>query len=189
MSPSRDPFHRFRVDLDPSRVEVAAARLREIVDDVAGRLGEGWAQARHMKLRVSWRGHPIGPLVPLHVLLVGEGAAVAAMGPLLTALANMGARLMLEVDIVHDADLRIADARAASAGGDAGRAEALLHEALDARPDDPGALVALGVLLREAGRAEEGVGALRRAAMGPAGHPDVIRAAELLASIEAPPGR
>lgn len=184
MSTPRDPFRRFRVDLDPGRVELAAARLREIVDDVASRLGEGWAQARHLKLRASWRGHAIGPLVPLHVLLVGEGAAVAALGPLMTALANLGARLMLEVDIVHDADLWIAEARDAAASGDHAKAEQRLTDALEARPDDPAALYPLGVLLRQIGRGEEGLAALRRAVMGPPGHPDVVAAAELLARLE-----
>ncbi len=187
MTPTRDPFRRFRVDLDPSRIELAATRLREVVDDTAARLGDSWAAARHLKLRVSWRGHVITPDVPLHVLLVGEGAAVAALGPLLTALANLGARMILDVDVVHDADRLVASGREAWAAGERERAEALLREALELRPDDPSALYPLGLLLRETGRGAEGYATLRKAVMGPVGHPEVVLAAELLARLTEPP--
>jgi Flp pilus assembly protein TadD len=64
--------------------------------------------------------------------------------------------------------------------GELAEAEKRYRKALDKRPDDPSALYNLGTLLRVTGRDEEATSALRRAAMGPEGHPDVLRATEAL---------
>jgi Flp pilus assembly protein TadD len=96
-------------------------------------------------------------------------------------LANLGARVLLEVDVVHDADTWIAEAAAARERGEVLYAEERLRAALEARQEDPASLVPLGELLIATGREAEGLTCLHRAAMGPSGHPDVLLAAELLA--------
>lgn len=169
--PKRRPFGGFQLEVDPERVEEALRALRD-------RIRRTFADGRHTKVRLSYRGRVLGPDVPLGVFLAGEGVAFWLMTPLAALLVNLGAKAVLDVEFVHEADERVQQGLAAYLEGELERAERCYREALELRPEDPAALYHLGTLLRVSGRDEEALAVLRRAAMGPEGHPDVVRAAE-----------
>lgn len=176
----KNPFEGFRIEIDPQKVDEAVQAIRERV-----RASSTWVQAsvahgRYVKVRLSYRGKPIIPDIPLAVFLAGEGLAFLAVSPLAAMLVNLGAKALLEVEFVHDADQLVQDGLVAYLDGDVEKAEAKYREALRRRPDDPAALYNLGTLLRVTGKKDEAIATLRRAAMGPEGHPDVLRASEAL---------
>ena len=168
-----DPKRGFQFEFDASRVEESLRALRK-------RLEEAVQSGRHTKVRLSYQGKALGPDIPLAWFLAGEGVALWLTGPFAALLVNLGAKAVLDVAFIHEADELVADGLAAYLDGDTARAEQLYRSALERRPDDPAAWFNLGVLLRVTGRADAALDALRRAAMGPEGHPDVVRAAEAI---------
>jgi tetratricopeptide (TPR) repeat protein len=177
--PRTGPFPGFQFEIDPERVQETIERLR-------ARVRESFVAGRYTKVRLSYRGKALGPDIPLAVFLAGEGVAFWLLTPLAALLVNLGARAILEVEFVHEADELVQEGLELYLAGDVEGAEAKYRAALDRRPEDPSALYNLGVLLRVSGRKEEGLATLRRAAMGPEGHPDVKRAAEAVEKFTAP---
>lgn len=169
----------FKLEIDPERVEETLKGLRDRVRDT-------FVAGRYTRVRLSYRGKAVGPDIPLAVFLAGEGAAFWLLSPLAALLVNLGAKAILDVEFVHEADELVQEGLAAYLEGELDVAERRYREALDRRPDDPSAWYNLGTLLRVTGRKEEALAALRRAAMGPEGHPDVRRAAEAVGKLEQP---
>lgn len=167
----------FSFEFDRTQWQESFRRLR-------ARIEETLVAGRYTKVRLSFRGKPIGPDIPLAVFLAGEGLALFAMPITAALLVNLGAKAILDVEFLHEADELVHQGQQLYLDGEIEAAERKYREALDRRPDDPAALYALGTLLRVSGRREEAVVALRKAAMGPEGHPDVRRAADALRKIE-----
>jgi tetratricopeptide (TPR) repeat protein len=172
----------FRFEIDPDRIEDTLKRLRD-------KLRESFVAGRYTKVRLSYRGKAVGPDIPLAVFLAGEGVAFWLMTPLAALLVNLGAKVILDVDFVHEADELVQEGLALYLEGEIEPAERKYREALDRRPDDPAALYNLGTLLRVSGRRDEALAVLRKAAMGPEGHPDVKRAAEAVERLMGPSSR
>lgn len=174
-NPRRNPFESFRLEIDPDKVDESLRDLRE-------RLRASFQEGRHTKVRISYKGKPIGPDIPLAIFLTGQGIAFwfSAIPALLV---NLGAKAVLDIAFIHEADELVQQGLSHWVDGEADEAEACYRRALDRRPDDPSALFNLGTLLRVTGRKEEAERHFRRAAMGPEGHPDVRRAAEALAKL------
>jgi tetratricopeptide (TPR) repeat protein len=170
---NNNPFEGFRIEIDPEKVEQTMRDLRERVES---RVREG----RYTKVRLSYKGKAMGPDIPLGVLLAGEGIAFWLMSPIAALLVNLGAKAILDVEFIHEADQLVSEGVELYLAGDVEEAEAKYREALGRRDDDPSAMYNLGVLLRVTGRKEEAMSVLRQAAMGTEGHPDVIKSAELL---------
>lgn len=166
----------FKLEIDPDRIEET---LRQLRDQVRSSFTAG----RYTKVRLSFRGKPVGPDIPLAVLLAGEGAAFWLISPLGALLVNLGAKAVLDVEFIHEADELVREGLALYLDGEVEAAEAKYREALARRPDDPSALYNLAVLLRVSGRKDEARQHLHRAAAGMEGHPDVLRASELLAKL------
>jgi tetratricopeptide (TPR) repeat protein len=173
----RDPFQGFRIEVDPERID-------EVLRELRRRVGETFQAGRHTKVRLSFRGRRLGPDIPLAVFLAGEGVAFWLLSPLPALLVNLGAKAVLDVEFVHDADELVQEGLQAYLDGEVELAERRYREALRKRPDDPTALYNLGTLLRVSGRRDEARAVLRRAAMGPEGHPDVLRASQALARLD-----
>jgi tetratricopeptide (TPR) repeat protein len=171
---SENPNNGFRVEIDPEKVE-------ETLREIRRRISETFQAGRYTKVRLSYRGQRVGPDIPLAVFLAGEGVAFWLLSPLPALLVNLGARAVLDVEFVHEADELVHEGLQAYLDGDLERAESRYREALRRRPDDPAAAYNLGVLLKVRGQHDVSREMLRRAAMGPPGHPDVARAAEALA--------
>lgn len=177
---SRNPFAGFQFEIDPERIEQTLQRLRD-------RVTESFVAGRYTKVRLSYRGRAIGPDIPLAVFLAGEGVAFWMISPLAALLVNLGAKAVLDVEFVHEADELVQEGLQLYLDGEVEAAERKYREALDRRPDDPSALYNLGTLLRVAGRRDEALVVLRKAAMGPEGHPDVKRAAEAVEKLSGGP--
>lgn len=178
--PQDNRFKGFRVEVDPERVEETLRELRR-------RVAETFQASRHTRVRLSYRGRRLGPDIPLAVFVAGEGAAFWFLSPLPALLVNLGAKAVLDVEFIHDADELVQEGLQAYLDGEVELAEQKYREALRKRPDDPSALYNLGTLLRVSGRLDEAVSLLRRAAMGPEGHPDVLRASQALAKLDPQP--
>jgi len=168
----------FKFEIDPERIEETLKRLRE-------RLRESFVSGRYTKVRLSYRGRVLGPEIPLAVFLAGEGVAFWLLSPIAALLVNLGAKAILDVEFVHEADELVQEGLALYLEGEIDASERKYREALDKRPDDPSALYNLGTLLRVSGRRDEAMAVLRKAAMGPEGHPDVKRAAEAVEKLSA----
>jgi tetratricopeptide (TPR) repeat protein len=177
---ARSRFPRgFKFEIDPDGIEETLRKLRD-------RLQESFVTGRYTKVRLSYRGRVMGPDIPLAVFLAGEGVAFWLLSPLAALLVNLGAKAILDVEFVHEADELVQEGLALYLEGEIEGAERKYREALDRRPDDPAALYNLGTLLRVTGRADEALAVLRKAAMGAEGHPDVKRAAEAVEKLTAP---
>jgi tetratricopeptide (TPR) repeat protein len=169
----------FKLEIDPDRIEDSLKKLSD-------RLRGSFVAGRYTKVRLSFRGKALGPDIPLAVFLAGEGVAFWLMSPLAAVLVNLGAKAILDVEFVHEADELVQEGLALYLEGEIDAAERKYREALDRRADDPAALYNLGTLLRVSGRKDEALVVLRKAAMGPEGHPDVKRAAEAVEKLVAP---
>ena len=177
--PKKGPFDSFRLEIDPDRIEETMKRLRE-------RAQESFTAGRYTKVRLSYKGKPILPDIPLAVFLAAEGMSFWLVTPLPALLVNLGAKAFLDVEFVHEADELVQEGLALYLDGEIDAAEQKYREALRKRPDDPTALYNLGTLLRVSGRKDEALTTLRKAAMGPEGHADVARAAEAVEKLTNP---
>lgn len=176
--PDRPP-QGFKLEIDPDRIEDALRSLRE-------RIRTSFTAGRYTKVRISFRGKVVGPDIPLAVFLAGEGVAFWLMTPLAALLVNVGAKTVLDIEFIHEADELVQEGLALYLDGELEAAERKYREALARRPDDPSALYNLGTLLRVTGRGDDALRVLRRAAMGMEGHPDVIRASEAVERMTRP---
>ena len=174
-----NPFDGFRIEIDPDDVEAALTSIRE-------RLRQGMNSTRNTLVRLSFKGKPIGPDIPLAALLATEGVAFWLLSPLAAVLVNLGAKSVLDVEFIHTADELIREGVEAYLDGELEVAEAKYRQALERRPNDPAAHYNLGTLLRVSGRITEALEHLHQAAAGPEEHPDVSRAADAIRRIEKP---
>lgn len=179
MSESKSPFESFKVEIDPDRIEDTLESIRERVRD-------SFAAGRYTKVRLSYKGKTILPDIPLGIFLATEGVAFWLVSPLPALLVNLGAKAVLDVEFIHAADELVQEGLALYLDGELDAAEAKYRAALERREDDTSALYNLGTLLRVTGRKTEALETLRKAAMGPEGHPDVRRAAEAVERMENP---
>lgn len=174
--PRKNPFEGFRLEVDPEQVEETLRELRE-------RVSQTFQASRYTRVRLSYRGTRLGPDIPLAVFLAGEGVAFWLLSPLPALLVNLGAKAVLDVEFVHEADELVQEGLQHYLDGRVDDAEKAYRKALRKRPDDPAALYNLGVLLSVQGRTDEARQVLRQAVMGPEGHPDVTRASEALSRL------
>ena len=179
MSDEKGPFEGFRIEIDPEDAEATLRQIRERISSV-------FTAGRYTKVRLSYKGKQLGPDLPLALFLATEGVAFWLMSPIAALLMNLGAKAVLEVEFIHQADELVEEGLQLYLDGEVEAAEAKYREALHRRPDDPSALYNLGTLLRVRGRTDEALATLRRAAMGPDGHPDVVRAAEVIERMTGP---
>jgi len=175
-----NPFQGFRVPIDPDDVEAALRQVRD-------RVRHTFKAGRYTKVRLSFRGKQVGPDIPLAVFLASEGLAFWLINPIAALLVNVGAKAVLDVEFIHEADELVQEGLSLYLDGELEGAEARYREALARRPEDTAALYNLGTLLKVSGRRDEALDCLRRAAMGPEGHPDVIRASEAVERMTSPP--
>lgn len=163
----------FKVQIDPDDIEAALRQIRE-------RVQKTFKAGRYTKVRLSFRGKQVGPDIPLAIFLASEGLAFWLVNPIAALLVNVGAKAVLDVEFIHEAEELVQEGLNLYLDGEIEAAEAKYREALSRRPDDPTALYNLGTLLKVSGRRDEALAALRQAVMGPEGHPDVVRAAEAI---------
>ncbi len=161
----------FRIEVDPDAIDEAvrslAARVRELVD-----------QGRYTKVRISYKGRPLMPDIPLGAFLATEAVTFWYAGLLRALVVNLGVRTFIEVELVHDAAQKVREGRELYMAGEADAAEERYREALRMKPGDPEALYHLGVLLRMTGRRKEALACFEQVAASK--HELAERAAEAL---------
>lgn len=173
------PFDNFRIEIDPDHIE-------DTINTIRQRVREGVDHTRNTLVRLSFKGKPVGPDIPLAALLATEGVAFWLLSPLAAVLVNLGAKSVLDVEFIHTADELIQAGVEAYLDGELDLAEIKYRQALERRPKDPAAHYNLGTLLRVSGRITEALEHLHHAAAGPDEHPDVARAADAIRRIQNP---
>ena len=172
-------FENFRIEVDPERIDESVRNLttkvRELVD-----------QGRFTKVRIKYRGKPLMKDIPLGVFVATEAITFWYAGLLRALVVNLGVRTVIEVELVHDADERVAQGIELYMDGEVEAAEAAYRDALRMKPGDPAALYHRGVLLRVTGRRKEAIEALEEAAAA-VDHPDAPKAREVLEKIKRGP--
>lgn len=153
----KNPFEGFRLEVDPDAVDESVRNLtkkvRELVD-----------QGRYTKVRISYKGKPLLRDIPMGVFLATEAVTFWWAGILSALVVNLGARTIIDVEFIHDAEGRVKEGQEAWMSGDVEAAEEKYREALEMKPDHSAALYHLGILLRVTGRRKEALACLEQAA-------------------------
>jgi len=168
--------HQVVVEIDPAHIDESVQVLTEKVRSLVG-------QGRYTKVRVKYKGKPLMPDIPMGVFLAAEAVTFWYSGLLRALVVNLGVRTLLEVELIHDADEKVAQGVQQFMDGDIDEAERCYRDALEIKPDDTSALVNLGILLRVTGRQSEAIDVLTLAAAD-AQHPDGERARIALEKIQ-----
>ncbi|MCK6525026.1 tetratricopeptide repeat protein [Myxococcota bacterium] len=173
---ARELFERFRLDIDPEKIDETVRELGERVRALVD-------QGRYTKVRVLYKGKPLAPDIPMGLFLAGEVASFWWAGPLRAVVMNLGVKSFVEVVLVHEADGVVRQGVELFMNGEVEDAEARYREALRMKPGDTAALYNLGVLLRVTGRKDEALKALQQAAKDEE-HPDGAKARETLGRMQ-----
>jgi len=171
-----DIFGKFRIEIDPDRVDEAVRSLSE-------RVRKFVEHGRYTKVRIKYKGKPLVKDIPLGVFVATEAMTFWYGGLLRALMVNIGIQAIIEVELIHDADEQVAEGKDLYMAGEVQAAEEKYRKALSMRPDDPSALYNLGVLLRVTGRRQEAIEALQASAKD-IEHPDAIKAAEALTRMD-----
>ncbi len=152
--------------------------------DLAGSARRLFDQGRYRKVRISRKGKPVLPDIPIAAAAAVQAASMYGGGIARVLAANLGAKLLFDVDIVNEADKYLAKAHTCLLDGDVVRAREALITAR--RMDDRHAGVELlfGVIARLEGDPARARAHLERAkALDPLGDSGK-RAESILASLE-----
>ena len=156
-----------------SAVSTVADSARRLID-----------RGRYRKVRISRKGKPVFPDIPVAAVAVMEAASIATGGLARVLAVNLGAKMFLDINVVNEADKYLERGKQALLDGDLARAEEALVMA--GRMDDRHAEVylELGVLFRLKGQLDDARSFLLRAkeldALGDTGR----RAEAILSAIE-----
>ncbi len=177
--------------VEPPAVDPGAVTVGQLLDgaksavstvaDSAKRLID---RGRYRKVRISRKGKPVLPDIPVAAVAVMEAASIATGGLARVLAVNVGAKMFLDINVVNEADKYLERGKQALLDGDLARAEEALVTA--GRMDDRHAEVylELGVLFRLKGELDDARSFLLRAkeldALGDTGR----RAEAILAAIE-----
>lgn len=172
-------FENFELEFDPKQLDETmrslSVRVRQVVD-----------QGRYTKVRLKYKDKPLLPDIPLTVFLATEAMTLWYVGVLRALFVNLGARAIIEVEFVHDAEEKVAEGVELYMAGEVEAAEEKYREALRMKQDDGAALYHLGVLLRVTGRRDEAIQCFEKVAELP-NHPEAERAADALARLKRGP--
>lgn len=175
----RKLFEGFKLEVDPEQVDEAVRNLTEQVRRLVD-------QGRYTKVRILWKGKPLMRDIPLGVFVATEAVTFWYAGLLRALVVNLGARTVLEIKFIHDAEEKVAEGVALYMDGEVEAAEKLYREALRMKADDSAALYNLGILLRVTGRRAEALSCLEKAAADPE-FPDNAKAAEAVEKMKRGP--
>ncbi|MBK8013692.1 MAG: hypothetical protein IPK13_20370 [Deltaproteobacteria bacterium] len=120
-------------------------------------------RGRYRKLRISRKGKPIVPDVPLAAVAALEAASIYGAGWARVLAANVGARFLFDVEVVNDADRYFVVGQEALLEGNLERAEQALLKAVRIDDTHAGAYLQLGVLYRLKNEPEKARPVLERA--------------------------
>ncbi|HCF57575.1 MAG TPA: hypothetical protein DFS52_06230 [Myxococcales bacterium] len=151
------------VEVEPGSIETTLKNLR-------GELAHWVNKGRYTKVRFRLRGKPILPDIPVGALLAAEAVTFWWAGLLQALLVNVGAKALLEVELVSEADLEVARGKQALLGGDLDRAMEIFLHAAEMDRDCASAHLNLGICHKLKGDRDEARKDLERAEqLDPAG--------------------
>jgi tetratricopeptide (TPR) repeat protein len=172
-------FENFELEFDPKQLDETmrslSVRVRQVVD-----------QGRYTKVRLKYKDKPLLPDIPLTVFLATEAMTLWYVGVLRALFVNLGARAIIEVEFVHDAEEKVAEGVELYMAGEVEAAESKYREALRMKQDDGAALYHLGVLLRVTGRRDEAIQCFEKVTELK-NHVDAERAADALVRLKRGP--
>src|SRR4051812_20333338 len=90
----------FRWEIDPDAIDESIKQLRD-------RLKKLFDQGRYTKVRLSYKGKPLLPDMPLAALVAAEGLSLAVAGPLRFLVVNLGMKSFIQVEFIHEASERV----------------------------------------------------------------------------------
>lgn len=136
---------------------------RSIFGEVATSARRLVDRGRYRKVRISRKGKPLMPDIPIAAVAAVEAASMYGGGIARVLAVNLGAKLLFDVDLINEADKFVERAKDSLLDGDIERAEEALLRAL--RIDDRHAAghLQLGVLYRLRGDRERAIQFLERA--------------------------
>jgi len=171
-------FKKLNIEVDPDAVDESVERLTSQVRKAVVR-------GRYTKVRIKYRGKPLMRDIPLGVFVAAEAVSFWYAGLLKALVVNLGARAIIEVEFIHEADEDVDAGRVAYENGEVTAAEAAFRKALDKEPEHEEARYRLGILLRVVGQRDEALSLLRKVADGEG--PLAERAQEALDRMERGP--
>ena len=152
-----NPFEGFRIEVDPDEIDESVRRLTQQVRTFV-------EQGRYTKVRIKYKGKPILRDIPLGVFLATEAVTFWYAGLLRALVVNLGARTVIEVEFIHEADEDVEAGRAAYEAGEVAEAEEAFRRALAKETEHEEARYRLGILLRVTGQRDEALELLRAVA-------------------------
>jgi hypothetical protein len=137
----RTLFDQFRVEIDPNDIDASLKELQEKIRQVAN-------EGRYTKVRISYRGAPLCPDIPIGVLVAAEMAGLVFLGPLRAIMLTLNANAFLDIQLIHESSERTKKGKEHYDSGDLDLAEQCFLEAVKMRLMDVEAHYHLGVLYR-----------------------------------------
>ena len=150
-------FKKLNIEVDPDAVDESVERLTRQVRKAVVR-------GRYTKVRVKYRGKPLMRDIPLGVFVAAEAVSFWYVGLLRALVVNLGARTIIEVEFIHEADEDVEAGRVAYEAGEVADAEEAFRRALDKESEHEEARYRLGILLRVTGKRDEALELLREVA-------------------------
>ncbi len=163
-------FKRLNIEVDPDAVDESVQR---IVDQIK----RGVVRGRYTKVRIKFKGKPLVRDIPLSVFVAAEAVSFVYVGLLKALVVNLGARAVIDVELIYEADEDVAEGRAQWEAGEVQAAERAYRAALAKEPKHTEALYRLGVLLRVTGQRDEAIQRLEAAAAAEGPMADLAREA------------
>ena len=151
-------------------VEVGARPLEETLRRVREQLVHWAKKGRYTKVRFKFRGKPLLPDLPVGALLAAEAMTFWWAGLLRVLLMNLGAKALLDVELVHDAEEELARGKEALLSGELDAAAQAFSRAVQMDRSCAPAHLNLGVVAKLRGDWEAAKAAWRKAEeLDPAG--------------------
>lgn len=167
---------KFELGIDPAKIDEAVAAIRAQVSKL---LRRGFAD----KIRIKYRGKPLGPDIPVAYFLAAEGFAFFTAGILRVLLLNLGAKALLEVELISSAVEHHGKGLERYLAGDVDGALAFFEKAVESDEYHAPSQRMLGTVLKVKGDRDRARVHLARAAdLDPDGE-DGRKAKELLAGL------
>ena len=153
-----------------SSLDDAPVTVGEIVDgakDILDGFGSGVRRmvdrGRYRKVRVTRKGKPVIPDIPLAAVAALEVASLYGAGLARVLAVNVGARFLFDVEVINEADKYFKAGTEAFLDGDLERTEQALLKAVRIDDSHAGAYLQLGVLYRLQGETAKARSVLARA--------------------------
>ena len=167
-TPSADDLAESRDEEDraldgPLTVGDLVEGARHAVDSVATTTRRLVDQGRYRKVRISRKGKPVLPDIPVAAVAAVEAASFYTAGFARVLAANVGARLLFDIEVVNEADRYYKTGVERFLEGDVERAEKALLKAVRIDDTHAGAYFQLGVIYRMNNEPEKARSVLERA--------------------------